>query len=1455
MAVIITVSLPLHYALIAADQIRIVTKYNIAHKSLPEPDYDLRPSYVWPVGGQTIFAFGRHSKNVEVHYNAVEGSSFVVLDENSLFVSNHDSDVTTLNDGFSEESSVQPPIPQSAGQWDDFDTAPQSTNQWGENHAQLSAEQAANGANTDDWSQPSASVDQNVDDGSPLGAPDSQNSVDNSVVFSPVELDLTVGDVPGGDQLLGVHGTIRSKAEKMAASIMRDESGMRKSSYESAKINAVVRINGRYIAKYRKAYCAHLGNIKSTGPRTTLTLRNGQFTPPILELLHSVYYDDDLYTNATTYIPLSRIITKPTVQTLSVEDARELLALPDFHPRDRGNGKIQCAAHRISFTMNGSDARHVVKHHQRQIMQKILDPEIMLEDQNLYERRLDALMRLVDDMDVDIWISSKSLLLQYFIDTLQENWVRAKSNTLFPLFAASPKKWKINFGNFATPDMLDLTSPEPVVTFFSSIQHATAVRLYMPLYEQLLDNRKATELNQATSQVFMIPIPNTKVGQPGRERTREFLLVVESSEAMDILPGPGQKLDVVFAGEFRIPCSARVIESPHDLSSLGDVFMKVTLPFHPYWDKDDPHRPLVNYSFPYLVGNYPRVADLTYELLRNSKKYLIECQFTRSVEDGTARAHIFAASKFAEAADGTPFGRFAQWTVDFHQGTEVHQVSEAFPMFSALRERLAYLYSAQQEAEDLMRMARDCFDFTTTGRPSHPPAPPAGVDQGVFDRIWSYVDKLDEFQRAAFLNYDRANHSLQILLGGPGSGKTGTGLLELISMQAQETDIADLHRFNRVPNIEELEIDDETVDLVETERMSKNAGFYFKDRDAENNLETGRWGRVSFAPLPKEPGEGGTDSETSKSKDNAVEDGYEWCAQRRIPKPEIAHPRAFIVATSNRQADDIANRYSELVESVGLGLRVIRLTPFEREKNDIRRRDKPFEADFEDMEGILEYMESKKRLCDIREQANNAQARLNRGGETDASEVAWHLLLSDTNSYPDFEELHEAQFTDPEGFSENSKTYSEWVVDALRRAIGMAHTIIGTSYAAYKLWTQEIWTAEIIFHDEAGRATESETLTAWACFPDAYVRIMAGDYKQSETVSFSATSHMGRDSQRFVAPFGLQTTYPFIQRADDAGIDCITWLRYNHRTRMGLGDFGSKRFYNNAMNQYRTDPITSDEQRALDWLHSKNPGMVGARLFIDVDGRTESKDVSTKNVAHANLIAMLAVEVNLQKLSIDGKRIDILILTPYKDQVTCIKHAIARLSPQEVCKERVDVRTVWDGTGHQGGLVIFDTTRSSQPGLTGKPRIVNVATSRSSCIEIVIGNCNIFKKKPSSDPSVKHLHALYKDCQKSGAVLLMDGEKLEYLCRRCYQGQHKNEEKCGFTPICKHCPSGADRHHLRNCPQLRDHKPLEANIGDDTTPDHEIVLAPIDNFVVRGKRAYKGFTRASYNMAHRRPTE
>ncbi|RYP50131.1 hypothetical protein DL768_004248 [Monosporascus sp. mg162] len=1348
-----------------------------------------------------------------------------------------------------------------------------------------------------------------------------------------------------------------------------NDSAEKRTPYESAPVNGIIFVNGEPISLYQNECLVHLGNKRSNGPRTALSFKCARFTPPVLEMQHNYFHQNRRYESAVTYIEIAEIHTRPTQMEMDRNEANSRFPL---------DCELECGALRLSFAISQSNVRHVVSRTKRRNMQdaEVFSPKYMA-TQNAYERRLDSLFRACPRLNVDIWVSSDATTIRSFIGHVQDHWARARSDILLPLFEPSPRKWMINLKNFATPDQLHLTAPEPSVVYFSSPKHALAARIYSTIYEHLYAQLCANEIKNKISKVLLLPLPNTEVnGRP----SEFFMAVHETQLDRDLYPQAGDILDVYFSGgykydhiptnfsqteklrhvvnflmrgianancrfplaeddferfayseaylkeicdtddyyfqmearsalcrghkedgnmesyeehknrvtqfvtrhldEFRlpqpkpnhpIPCFGRVINPPFDMAQLGVFFLQVKIAKHPFWPSHMRPKPLVQFVTPHPdPAKFTSMREIVDELTMKRKKYQTEVMFDRIAHDGPARAYIWAASQFAKTQCDTPFARFAEWTTSFPTSAETHQCALVFPMLRAIQHAIGYRYSGQDYATKLTNMANNVFDYDAADTPNNRPPPPTDVDPDVYAAIWDRITMMDPDQRAVITNMDRAPHGYQNIIGGAGTGKTRAVLDLAVILQAEQITPGTLHDHTFKPTLPLINFGTEDITDMElgmnTERVLKNKAFYFETPPEAHEMIKGTLGFNRARDTNDETlkdaedddlrGENIWGKEWDNRENPALNDqnkarrgatfGASSGSPKESKKPEsrTQRPRLFIVATSNMQADDLTIRYTNLTKQVGLKLLTLRLTPWHKEKNSLRSTGGPFEADFDDPVKILEYMQVTQRLDEIRKQAKAASTTLHSGGELNAAALAYHILL-DSDYNGDFARVHESQFTDPEGFAATAALYNTWIDAALKQAVQRADAIIGTSYAAYKLANQGIWSADVVIHDEAARATEPETLTAWACFPDAYVRVTVGDPKQSPAISLSVEAHRSNDlAKRFINPFAHQAKLSFMERAKLAGV-YTTYLHENHRTVHGLADYCSQMFYDDRMYQSKPAGATPDEQRAINWLRSYAPTMRGARLWLDVEGRTETKDLSTKNTAHANLIVDLVVAAFQNKLHRGGERFHILIVTPYRDQAAHIRQAIADLSPMEYCATKVEVRTVWDATGHEGDLVIVDWARSQAPGFIGQPRIVNVAMSRSTCIEIHLINSFIFKNRAATNNSIKYIFGAFKEGLDTEAVATIKGDPYKERCIIC-KGCH--EKKKHDQKMCRFCPFETGRHHTRQCPAKSDHPPMAPII---TNLDKDMEISQPSFQTAWGKKAYKGKTRADHNNAPR----
>ena len=167
------------------------------------------------------------------------------------------------------------------------------------------------------------------------------------------------------------------------------------------------------------------------------------------------------------------------------------------------------------------------------------------------------------------------------------------------------------------------------------------------------------------------------------------------------------------------------------------------------------------------------------------------------------------------------------------------------------------------------------------------------------------------------------------------------------------------------------------------------------------------------------------------------------------------------------------------------------------------------------------------------------------------------------------------------------------------------------------------------------------------------------------------------------------------------------FLEVQHRMHPYISFFPSCVFYSGKLK----NGVTKDEREPpqLKFLHKDRP-----IVFIDVESQ-ESRGRSKKNVSEAKVVVKIIEKLMATTtVSLD----DIAILTPYDEQVRCIKDGLEFVAKVEVCSI--------DGfQGKEKDIIVFSTVRSNRNeslGFTDDQYRINVLLTRAKIALIGVGN-------------------------------------------------------------------------------------------------------------------------------------
>lgn len=235
--------------------------------------------------------------------------------------------------------------------------------------------------------------------------------------------------------------------------------------------------------------------------------------------------------------------------------------------------------------------------------------------------------------------------------------------------------------------------------------------------------------------------------------------------------------------------------------------------------------------------------------------------------------------------------------------------------------------------------------------------------------------------------------------------------------------------------------------------------------------------------------------------------------------------RAVIQVGQNVQGDDLSRRYKSMYQALNNSkdLSIVRINTLKREKGYVSFLFGPRRPDDSSLSLIDEFsqdVQSRKlfEAADLHNR-NKRTYRIHSPHDTPSGilyaklqAVEAALRLPEAERPPvdpvlqDLLELLRLQRTKPDVWAESKERANNLVTQQFERILRGAQVVIGTSTAIYTYkgkfpdWCSTINTVVI---EEAGRMPEPETYIPFWVFPNAKLRILSGDHKQSPPLVFS----------------------------------------------------------------------------------------------------------------------------------------------------------------------------------------------------------------------------------------------------------------------------------------------------------------------------------------------------------------
>ncbi|KAI5467348.1 hypothetical protein BGZ63DRAFT_419061 [Mariannaea sp. PMI_226] len=404
----------------------------------------------------------------------------------------------------------------------------------------------------------------------------------------------------------------------------------------------------------------------------------------------------------------------------------------------------------------------------------------------------------------------------------------------------------------------------------------------------------------------------------------------------------------------------------------------------------------------------------------------------------------------------------------------------------------------------------------------------------------------------------------------------------------------------------------------------------------------------------------------------------------------------------------------------------------------------------------------------------------------------------------------------PDEYTANKVANDEAARNLLLQAIAECDAICTTPVAFAQMvshFEKGSFNAAFIVVDEAGRLTETASLVSVLQCPDT-PHLFIGDNDQFQPIAIA------RDDRDFKDTFGPQRGVSCLLRVEQAGMMTAT-LHDNFRARGGVADFANEYLYRGRMNivNSKRGTLTFNMQK---WLGAAmgQPTRKSPVWMVEFKNAEEG----TVGTSFANPLHAVAGRDFLVSVYQDGpiqnalkwksdQELEFgttLIITAYAAQKNEWEGVLAELSPAELPKQLVQVRTIDDSPSHEADLVIVDLTRSTAQGFLKDINRITVMTTRARYAMVVFGNRACIGKFRKSA-----LNRFFEFLQHRSVIVSFDSaesKKRLKICHRCHQQGHISSD-CSVTLNCSICagldhkicsPQHDHNHSLRRCPHANE---------------------------------------------------
>lgn len=297
----------------------------------------------------------------------------------------------------------------------------------------------------------------------------------------------------------------------------------------------------------------------------------------------------------------------------------------------------------------------------------------------------------------------------------------------------------------------------------------------------------------------------------------------------------------------------------------------------------------------------------------------------------------------------------------------------------------------------------------------------------------------------------------------------------------------------------------------------------------------------------------------------------------------------------------------------------------------------------------------------------------------------------------------------------------------------------------------------------------------------------------------------------------------------------VVQLTENFRSKGLMSDFFNRQYYNGRLlvRLRKSGTFDKDYKTTMKFLRklTHDDKLPINSVMVNLNSREGVSGRSATNMTNANFV-MAQVHNLLADDDFTGK---IMIIAPYQGQMEIYEWELSQRCSIEYDssnkrftfdRSRIHLCTHQGAQGVEAEVVFIDMVRSDKPGMTGEPELINVATSRAICAQVVIQNTFMFEKLQSRNllnaPNVRDLSRLHMWHVEEGTLVDLPGIDYRVMCNMCYKTGHKKKECPMKTDGHFICPvSGCmGSHHPRNCRILRSRR-----LGDEAARRADEVAA------------------------------